>query len=202
MKLSTLDGILWAAGFLLNCILLSILLVRRRAQRFPIFFTFIGLGVTRTLTLFWLFRHSEWSLYRTTYWIFIILDTCLQIGLIGEIASKIFRRGGQWLADVKRRLTFWSIASLAGAILLTALQQTAGRGWAQNAILRGDFFPSVLICELFVVMLVLSSQAGLNWRSHEAGIAIGLAAFNLPGVSSTPSTTFVGLTRKAISQPA
>jgi hypothetical protein len=112
----------------------------------------------------------------------MLCDTVLQFGLIWEIASKVFRRRGDWVPDVSGRLAAWSIASVAVACALTALQRPAGRTWFENAVLRVDFFPSVLISELFVVMVVLSSRAGLNWRNHVASITVGFAVFNVPSV--------------------
>ena len=182
MKLSNLAGILWAAGFVLNCVLLMVLCLRRRAKSFPIFCIFIGFSAVRTLILFSLWRHSQWNLYRTSYFVLMFLDTCLQVGLIWEIASKVFRRRGVWAPDVRTKLAVWSIASVAVACGLTAVQQLAGRSWLQDAVLRADFFPPILISELFVVMLVLSSEAGLNWRTHVAAITLGLAAFSFPEV--------------------
>lgn len=182
VKLSNFAGILWLSGFVLNCALFVILCFRRRARTFPIFSVFIGFSIIRSLLLFWLWRLSQWDLYRTVYFGFMFIDTCLQFALVWEIASKVFRRRGEWVPDVRDKLVFWSIGSVAIASVLTALQQPAGHGWLQNAVLRADFFPSILISELFIAMLVLSSEAGLNWRTHVAGITVGLAAYSFPAV--------------------
>jgi hypothetical protein len=182
MKLSSLAGILWAAGFVGHCVLFAILCFRRRIRTFPVFSVYIGLAALRSPVLFWFWRDAHWKAYTIAYWIFIFCDTCLQLGLLWEIASKVFRRRGAWVPDVGGKLAGWSIASVAMAVALTALQKTAGHNWLENAFLRGSLFPSILICELFVVMVILSSRAGLNWKSHAAGIALGLAVFNFPSV--------------------
>lgn len=182
MELSSLAGILWVAGFAAECVLFAILCFRRRTKSFPVFCAYIGLSAVRSIVLFWLWRHSQWNVYRIMYWSFMLCDTCLQFCLLWEIASTIFRRRGTWAPDVSGRLAVWSFASVALAGALTALLQPAGHGWFQSAVLRADFFPSVLISELFVVMLVLSSKAGLNWRNHVASITVGFAVFNVPSV--------------------
>lgn len=182
MKLSSFAGILWAAGFVLDCALLAVLWIRRRGRSLPVFCTFIGFSAVRSLILFWLWRHSQWSLYRTLYFIFMAFDTCLQFGVIWEIASKVFRRRGAWAPDIRLKLAAWTTASVTLAGALVALQKPVAHSWMQDAVLRSNFFPSVLICELFVVMLVLSSEAGLNWRTHVASITFGLALYSFPAV--------------------
>jgi hypothetical protein len=196
MKLSSLAGILWVASFISNAFLFAILCFRRRVKRFPIFTGLIGLGLVRSIALFWLWRHSQWSLYWTVYYDLMVVDTCLQFALIWEIASKVFRRRGVWVRDVRGRLFAGLIACVAIACALTALQKVAGQSWLQDAILRAAFFPSILICELFVVMLVLSSEAGLNWRTHVASIAVGFAAFNFPAVIIDTAANFQGFDRQ------
>lgn len=196
MKLSGLAGILWVAGFVLNCILFVILCVRGRAKKFPVFFAFIGFCAARSLILFWVWRRSQWDLYRTLYVVFMVLDICLQFGMIWEIASRVFRRRGVWVPDVRIKLAIFSIVSLVVAGILTALQRPVGQNWVQGTVLRAELFPSVLISELFIVMLVLSSEAGLNWKSHVVGIALGLAVFNLPSVVIDTIDNILGFDRQ------
>jgi hypothetical protein len=43
--------------------------------------------------------------------------------------------------------------------------------------LKGDFFSSVLLIELFLGILVLSTAAGLPWKTHVARIAQGLGVY-------------------------
>jgi hypothetical protein len=182
MKLSSFAGILWVAGFIFDCVLLAVLCIRRRGKNLPIFCTFITFGAVRSLILFWLWRHAQWNLYRTSYFTFMVFDTCLQFGLIWEIASRVFRRRGVWAPDVRGKLLSWTIASVALASVLVAIQKPAGNSWMQGAVLRSNLFPSVLLCELFIVMLILSSEAGLNWRTHVASITVGLALYNFPAI--------------------
>src|SRR5579875_1846959 len=155
MKLSSVAGLLWVTGFLLNCILLAIILFKRREKSLPVFCMFIGFSALRSATLLCLWGVSQWGLYRTVYIGLLFVDTCLQCGLIWEIASRVFRRGGRWVSDLKASLAWWSLGSLIVASILTALQRPAGHSWVQSAVLRVDFLPSVLMCELFIVMIVL-----------------------------------------------
>ncbi|MGA7155269.1 MAG: hypothetical protein WBY53_00385 [Acidobacteriaceae bacterium] len=112
----------------------------------------------------------------------VAVDTFLQFGLIWEVASKVFRRRGAWVRDIRGQLISWTLASVAVATYLAFLNKPSGNGLFQSAVLLANFFPAVLISELFVVMLAVSSDAGLDWRDHVASIAIGLAAFNFPAV--------------------
>jgi hypothetical protein len=182
VNISNLDGTLWAAGFVCHCALFAILLLRKLYKPFPVFSAFVGFSALRTVILFGLYHVSLRTLYLDTYWCLVAVDTLLQFGLIWEVASKVFRRRGSWVRDIRRQLICWTIASVAVATYLAFLNKQSGHGLFQNAVLLAGFFPAVLISELFVVMLAVSSDAGLDWRDHVASIAIGLAAFNFPAV--------------------
>jgi hypothetical protein len=182
VNLSNLDGSLWVAGFVCHCILFTILVLRLLYKPFPLFSAFVGFSALRTVILFCLYHLSLPTLYLNTYWCLAAVDTLLQFGLIEEVASKVFRRRGAWIRDIRGQLIRWTIVSVAVATYLAFLNKPSGHGLFQKAVLFADFFPAVLISELFVVMLVVSSDAGLDWRDHVASIAMGLAAFNFPAV--------------------
>jgi hypothetical protein len=182
MNVSGLDGFLWVAGFVGHIILFCILILRHRTPAFPFFTAFIGFSAARSVILFCLWQGSLARLYAPTYWSLVGVDTVLQFGLIWELVCKVFRRQGKWPIDIRGRLIAWSSVCVLVATCLTSLQGLSGQGWYQTAVLRANFFSAVAASELFVIMLVLSSDAGLNWRSHVAGIAMGFAVFSFVSI--------------------
>jgi hypothetical protein len=63
----------------------------------------------------------------------------------------------------------------------------------QTFILRSRFFSAALMSELFVGMVVLSSTAGLPWKTHVARIAQGLGAYSIVCVAKDIVLNYVSL---------
>ncbi|HZL28893.1 MAG TPA: hypothetical protein VFC39_20375 [Acidobacteriaceae bacterium] len=180
--MTALDLVFWVAGFLSNVVLLFVLWKRHRAHRFPIFTTMIAFAICRTLALFFTHRYGSGRAYFYAYWTLAIVDVALQLLVLYEAASQVFCPGGHWAPGV-RRIFLWMIA--ASAIL------AAGLAWLANpesetikraVVIRGNFFASVLISELFVGMIVLSVTTGLPWRTHVARIVQGLGVVAIVGI--------------------
>lgn len=178
MPLSTLDLLLWAAGFLGHLSLFLVLLLRRRARRFPVFTTLILLDVVRTIALFLIDREGTRATYFYSFWGLASADVALQLGVVYELASKVFRPLGEWAADIRARLVVWAGCSIVCALLVTWIPKPHTQFWMQTILLKGSFFSAALMSELFVGMMALSSIAGLNWSSHVAKISTGLAVYS------------------------
>jgi len=192
MRMTTLDLVFWVVGFLGNVILLVTLWSRHRAHRFPIFTTMIAFYTCRTLALFFTHRYGSDSAYFYTYWTLAIGDVALQFVVLYEAASQVFCPGGQWAPGV-RRTFLWIIA--------VSMVLAAGLAWLANpetetlrraVVIRGNFFTSVLISELFVGMIVLSVTAGLPWRTHVARIVQGLGVCAVVGILIEALQSFFG----------
>ena len=182
MSISGLHDFLWAAGFAGNCVLLTVLCVRKRVSHYPAFTALIAFGILRTAWLFEIRNNYGDSLYNHTYWVLALVDASLQLALIYEIASKVFRPRGTWAVDVRGKLCLSFLGSILIAAFLTHLQHPERRDLVENLAIRIGYFSVVLNAELFAVMVVLSSEAGLNWRSHIASIATGMAVYCLIGI--------------------
>ena len=79
MRLTGLDLLFWAAGFVANLGLLFVLWYRRRARVFPFLTALITLNVGRTIVLYLVLRYAAKNSYFYTYWSLIVLDTTLQL---------------------------------------------------------------------------------------------------------------------------
>ena len=194
MPLTNLDLLLWVAGFLGHVALLLVLLWRRRARTFPIFTALIVLNVIRTIVLFVINRKGTKAEYFYTFWSLAFADVVLQFGVVYELASKVFRPLGEWASDIRPRLAVLVAASLGFALLVTWIPKPQSQFWMQVLLLKGSFFSAALMSELFVGMMALSSIAGLNWSSHVAKIATGLAFYSVATLVFETINTVFGLT--------
>ncbi len=96
MHLTGLDFLFWAAGFMENLALLFTLWYRRRAKGFPFFTALITLSVVRTIVMYFVLDYGTKESYFHTYWSLAILDTMLELCVVYEVASRVFRPLGEW----------------------------------------------------------------------------------------------------------
>src|SRR5258705_12103426 len=112
MHLTGLDLLFWVAGFVGHVILMFVLWLRHRAKVFPMFTALIGLNVVRTIALALIQLYGTRRGYFDTYWSLAILDVALQLGVVYEMASRVFRPLGKWASDVRRSILWWIAVSL------------------------------------------------------------------------------------------
>jgi len=175
MHLTGLDLLFWAAGLGAHFILLAVLLIRRRFLVFPIFTAFVVSNIGRTVALGLVELYGTKASYFYTYWSLAILDTLLQLSVVYEMYSLTFRPRGGWADDLRGALV-WLIA--VSVVVATWLATPRARLWMQVLVIKGTFFSSVCMSELFVGMIVLAVRTGLPWRTHVARISQGLGVYS------------------------
>ena len=193
MHLTGLDLLFWGAGLFAHTTLLMILWLRQRVRSFPIFTALIAFNVVRTIALFYLQRHGSKSNYFYTYWSLAILDVALQLGVVYEMASKVFRPRGEWVIDARRGLAWWIGASIIVAMALTSISTPPTQFSIQAVIIKGSFFSAVLLSQLFVGMIVLSVTAGLPWNTQVARISQGLGFYSMMTLLIETGDTYFGV---------
>lgn len=165
MNLSLLDTCLWAAGFICNAALLSILILKGRPRTVPWFTTWIAFGLLYTITLFVAFRVGSKHTYAILYWTGAFVDLLLQLAVVLEIASHVFLRGGRWVAGAGTRISIMGLSAplIAGVLAwqMTPAATSALDAWDS----RASLFTTVVICILFTAVLLVSQQVGVSWRS-------------------------------------
>lgn len=181
MNLSGVERFLWAGGFVLECLLLAVLFLRRRAATFPAF-TFLNVFyVARTIVLFSLayrFGIKSWP-YFLTYWPLAWVDELIQLVVAYELAVHVFCPTGKWAQDIRRAFLWLTVASCVLALALSMVVSPVTVRHYQVYLYRSNLFTSALMSELFVGMMVLSVTAGLPWKTHVARIAQGFGAFSI-----------------------
>jgi len=179
--LEGIDYTFWLVGAGLQLMLLGVLFVRGRAKSFPVFTVWILLSAVRDVVLYLVHRYALHA-YFNTYWALGAIDVCLQLGIFFEIAFKVFCPLGHWAPDVKRGFQIVLAGSLLVALLLTWMAHPYSRGIVALVVHKADFFSSALLSELFLGTLILSSWAGLPWKTHVARISQGLGTYAAIGL--------------------
>ncbi|HTD96442.1 MAG TPA: hypothetical protein VK627_05915 [Edaphobacter sp.] len=195
MNVTTLDNILWAAGFVGHAALLVVLLVRRRWREFPVFTCLIGYQALVTILLFLISRFGSRHTYAVVYWTFVVGDFVFQLALIFEIARIVLRPTGTWVRDA--RSSFIVAGAIGGGIALALclmvkpLMPSALDVWE----VRENLFTALLTCELFMAMLYASNRLGLVWRNHVMGLAQGLTAWAFGAMAGDVARIALGWNR-------
>ncbi len=173
MKLSGIANLFVAATSLGNAALFAVLIVRRRWRGIPVFTAFMGFETLLNPILYALFLNRSQRLYESIYWSSVLLEFLLQLGVIGEIARIVMRPTGTWLRDARKQFILGSAAGLLlAAALAWMLTLPASNLW--EALETGSsFFTSLVVCELFVVMLLTAKRLGLGLRNHVFALVIG-----------------------------
>ena len=193
MRLSSLDFEFWAVGLVLNVTLLVILLYRCRARVYPFFTALIALMVVKTIILFFISRYGTKIDYRHAYWSLTSFDTLLQLLVVYEVASQVFRPLTVWATDLRANFLRLAALSVSIALALAFLATPPVRSWVQSFITRGNLFAAALMSELLVAMVALSVLSGYPWRTHAATIARGIGTYSLIAVVIESGHAYFGL---------
>ena len=172
----------WAAGLAGHCLLLTVLVARRRTTAFPIFTALVISNIVNAVALYVIARHASKHTYLVSYFGFAITDFILQLGVTYELARHLFCPTGTWAQDVRKGVMLLASASLLVALVLASLPLPPERTAIGTLLDRGNLLSSVLQCELFVGMIAFSTIARLPWKTHVARIAQGLGLYELIGI--------------------
>ena|ERR1035437_5486001 len=177
MNLSALDWALWAAGFLGNAVLFSILMIRRRCREFPVFTTYMGFEVVQTVLLYVIYRQDPQVWYARFYWFTTLLGFALQLGVVWEIARIVMRPTGTWVRDAKKQFILWGAVGILLAAALPWLVTPPATSLLDRLDVRVSLFASLVICELIAVVTRTSRSLGLGWRNHVMALGNGWTAW-------------------------
>lgn len=195
MHPSQLELLFWWAGLFGHCLLFVILWARRRARTFPFFTALITANIVRTVTLITVHGRGSRDAYLVTYFSFAILDLALQLCVVYELASKVFRPTGKWAPDVRRGTLILVFASVVVALALASMPTPPERTELKVLLDRGNLFSSALLCELFVGMIAFSVTARLPWKTHVSRLAQGLGFYSLVGLLTEAGHNITGMVR-------
>jgi hypothetical protein len=190
MHFTVLAKLSWALGSVMNIALLLVITLRGRWRQFPVLTTWLAFLSVRSILLFALYLDGS-SLWYTRIWMAgLFPDFVLQLCLVLEIARIVLRPTGTWVRDARGYFFAAGIAGIAVAAFLTwyvsPLASSARRVWE----IRSNWFTSLVICELFVVMSMTANRLGLGWRNHVMAVGQTLTAWSGVMVVKTAIQSF------------
>ena len=179
MNLSALDWTLWVANFLGEAALFSVLIARRRWREFPVFTALMGFETALGPFQYAIFAHCPMNWYARFYWSSVLTEFLLQLGVIWEIAQIVMRPTGTWLRDAKKQFILGGAAAVLLAAALSWMISPPASTLLGRLTVRSSFFTSLVVCELFVVMLLTAKQLGLGFRNHVFALLTGWSVWVL-----------------------
>jgi hypothetical protein len=194
MHLTGIDLLFWVAGFVAHIVLLLVLWIRHRVTTFPFFTILIASYVMRTVVLYLTALAGGKHTYLLAYLWLGSVDLTLQLCVVYEMASHVFRPVGNWAPDAPIRLAWIVLASIAIAAALTWLSAIPpAHTLLRTILIRGNFFSAVLMTELFAGMIALSVTIRLPWKTHAARIAQGLGFYSFVCILIEAGHSFFGI---------
>ncbi|MGA2350515.1 MAG: hypothetical protein ABSF70_08800 [Terracidiphilus sp.] len=177
MKLSAMDWLFWVAGFLGEAALFSILIYRRRSREFFVFTTLIGFLAVKSVGLYLIYAYSSRLWYARVFYFGYLLDFILELGMVWGAARIVMRPTGSWVRDAKKQFILGGAAGLLFAAALSWMLSPPASTLLERLRVRSDLFTSLVVCELFVVMLLTAKRLGLGFRNHVFALVLGWSAW-------------------------
>lgn len=177
MNLSAFDLTLWGAVSLGQAVLLAILVLQRRWREFPAFTAFTGFETVLNPLLYAILKHGSQALYGLTYYVAVLLEFALELGVIWEIARIVMRPTGTWVRDARKQFILLGTAGILLAAALPWLITPPAASMMERLAVRGNLFTSLVICELIAVVTRTSKSLGLGWRNHVMALGNGWTAW-------------------------
>jgi hypothetical protein len=168
------DNTLWVTGFALNLGLLSVLLHKRRFQKFPWFTLLIAQDALQTIVLFGVHKYPRINFY--TYWGFEALDALLRLLVLYEVAHLLLSQFGMSIPALARR--YWSVIVVLVGVLLafTWLTPSSPRLPVMLALRIGQM-SSICVGGGISLLILATFFFGLRFRIHAQAVLYGLALY-------------------------
>src|SRR5260370_4965037 len=151
MNLSTLAGVLWAAGFVGHVVLFSVLMYRRRWREIPVFTAYMAFQSALTPVLFAIYKYGSPTWYARIYWSSDLLDFAFQLGIVLEIARLVLRPTGTWVHDAKKHFFLSAAAGILLAAALSWIVSPPAPHLLDRLEVQGNLFTRLVISEQFGV---------------------------------------------------
>jgi len=168
---------LWITPIVLQGVIASVMVCRRLAGVFPLFFSYTFLVLTRDVAL--LFVRYPGDAYSSVYWWGEGIAVLLGLGVVVEVIWHLIRPYS-FLRKFALRF-FWIVALAALAAGIMMLLSTENLGQADpvlEAIILLERSARFLQACLLIVLILLMSRLGLTWHYYAIGIALGFGVYS------------------------
>ncbi len=175
MRFTRLEETFWLLGLVGHVTLLSVLLIRNRWRRFPVFTGLIAYQLAESLFLFLISRHGSPHAYFLSYWYGAVADYVLQLGLTVELAAVLGRHDGTWIRSAQRGIFRWALFGVLSAVALSLMVAPPSTTGLDLWDLRATLFTSLLTCVLVLGVSMTSNRLRLQRGNHVMALGQGLA---------------------------
>lgn len=175
MRFTRLEETFWLLGFIGHVTLLSVLLIRNKWHRFPVFTGLIAYQLAESPFLFLVSRYGTPHAYFMSYWFGAVADYVLQLGLTIELAVLLCRRDGTWIRSARSGLFRWALVGVLSAAVMSLRIAPPSTTGLDLWDLRVTLFTSLLTCLLVVGVSVTSNRLRLQRGNHVMALGQGLA---------------------------
>lgn len=197
MHFTPIQLFFWAGGLTLHILLATTLWARHRAHSFPCFTALIWTNISAGLTLYAVGTWGTARSYLVAYFFFAIIDVLLLLAVTWELAAHIFRPAGTWAPEIRGGFIVLVALSFAIALALAAMPVPPERHVLKAILDRCNVFSSALLCELFVLIMVVSVIAHLPWKTHVAAIAKSLGVYSFITLIVAAGHTVTGMNQNS-----
>ena len=178
-----LDAILWWLAGAAEAALIGLLLRRRIWRTLPVFFLyslwvlFPGIGA-------WVIEHYRPSWYQTYYFFDLIIDSCLLLGILVELAWSILRPVRTSLPRATLGILVFLVL-LAGAAIwpFAAVRGIEHSSRTVQLVIQLQQTVSVLQVIFFLGLIAGSQVLSIGWRDREMQVATGFGFYALTSMS-------------------
>ena len=172
MNTSNVTMALWIMPIVIQSIIVIVILHRKLAKVFPVFFTYSVLIPAREILLLFVRNHAK--VYSSIYFFTEAIVVALSLGVIYEVIWHLIRPYS-FLRRFALRL-FWIVAAVALALGLIMFLSSS---WSfrpdpvlEIIILAERSVRFLQVCWL-IVLVLLMSRLGLTWQYYAVGITTG-----------------------------
>ena len=178
---------LWLLGVALEAVVPALLLQRRIARLFPVFFTFCVWNLASDLGGRFVQTHYGYGsiVYFRTYFAVNSVDTLMLLAVLVELTWSVVR---PYRSSLSRKVLIGiAVAIVAVACAIWPFTGVAGlhvpREWVTP--MRIQQTSASLRILYFLALAAMSQVLGIGWRNRELQIATGLGFYSLMSLGAT-----------------
>ena len=175
---SAISTVPLASAQVMDAVLCTVLLLRKRWRRFPALLAFVLLDLIATVLISSVAPYNTHA-YTYLYLGYSIASFFAQLFVLYELAKDVLQPQGFWnrlaLVPLSLRAAIGVIVALAASIFLPASHLQPLQAW----LMRSDAFTSFVICGSVLALFGSANRLGLPWRSHAIAVGGGLMFWTL-----------------------